>query len=241
MIRSGSCSQAPLDQRARGQRDLALELLGLDVAGWISPSTRARSSAPARWRSPPRPAPRAPGGRRPASAGRRRASRPAPPGRLRGRARRRRRRWARPRDEQAARRTAVPASRPSASSRVRNSAISRDLPVPASPTRLTTWARPSLHPVEGREQLIELVRAPDHRRREPVGREPARRSRLGERAEQAVDDDRLGLAAQGQLAGRLEREAMPRERMGGLGYQDRPRGRGPRRRDVVFTVSPVTA
>ena len=60
-----------------------------------------------------------------------------------------------------------------------------------------------------------------------MGRKPARRPRLGERADQAVDRDRLGLAAQRQLAGRLEGEAMPRERMGGLGYQDRSRGRGP--------------
>ena len=29
--------QAPLDQRARGQRDLALELLGLEVAGHAPP------------------------------------------------------------------------------------------------------------------------------------------------------------------------------------------------------------
>ena len=77
-----------------------------------------------------------------------------------------------------------------------------------------------LHPLERREQLVELVGAPDQRGREPVGREPARRSRLGERAEQAMDHDRLRLAAQRQLARRLEREAMPGERVGGVGDQD---------------------
>ena len=56
-----------------------------------------------------------------------------------------------------------------------------------------------------------------------------------------MDDDRLGLAAQRQLAGRLEGEAMPGERMGSVGNQDRSRALPPSSRAVVFTVSPVTA
>ena len=75
----------------------------------------------------------------------------------------------------------------------------------------------------------------------PSAASPRADPRLGERADQAVDDDRLGLAAQRQLAGRLEREAMPRERVGRFGDQDRPGRAPPSRRAVVFTVSPVTA
>ena len=87
---------------------------------------------------------------------------------------------------------------------------------------------------KARQQLIELVGASDERRREPERGEPAGRSGLGEHAEQAMDDDRLGLAAKRQLAGGLEREAMPRERVGGLGHQDRAgrRGRQEARRRV---------
>ena len=102
----------------------------------------------------------------------------------------------------------MPASRPSASSRAENSAIRRDLPVARLADQAHDLSPAALHALERGQQLIELVGASDDRRREPERRQPAGRSRLGERAEQAMDDDRLGLAAQRQLAGRLEGEAM---------------------------------
>ena len=96
MIRSGPLLQAPLDQRARGQHDLALELLGLEVAGPVL--LHAEHVAQHR-RDGLRhlgAGLRATAGPPPASVGRHRASRPVPPDRLRGRAPRRPRRWARP-------------------------------------------------------------------------------------------------------------------------------------------------
>ena len=146
-----------------------------------------------------------------------------------------------PRDEQAARRTAVPAE----------PAVGLEPPQELGDQPRLARARLAdqahdlraapLHPLERGEELVELVGAPDHRRCEPVRRKPARRPRFGERAEQAMDHDRLGLAAQGQFAGRLEGEAMLGEGVGGVGHQDRPRGRGRQEAGGVFTVSPVTS
>ena len=81
----------------------------------------------------------------------------------------------------------------------------------------------ALHAVEGREQLVEFLGAPDHGAGKPVGRKAARRLGLGECAEQSVDDHRLGFAAQRQFAGGLEGEAMPGQGMGGSRHQDRTR------------------
>ena len=53
---------------------------------------------------------------------------------------------------------------------------------------------PSLHPVERTQQLIELVHAAHQRRRESQRSKPASRSGFGKRAEQTMDDNRLGLA-----------------------------------------------
>src|SRR5262249_54098305 len=100
---------------------------------------------------------------------------------------------------------------------------------------------PPLHAVEGGEQLIELVRPSHEGRREPEPRETTSRSRLGQRTEETMNDKRLGLAAKHYLARRLEREAGVGQDAGRLGHQNASGACCPRRRAVVFTVSPVTA
>ncbi len=70
------------------------------------------------------------------------------------------------------------------------------------------------HALECREQTAEFLVAPDQRAGEAQGREPTRRLRLGERAQQAMHDHRLGFAAQDNGAGGLEGEAMAGERLG---------------------------
>ena len=67
--------------------------------------------------------------------------------------------------------------------------------------------------------------AADERAGEPECRETAGRSGLGEHRQQPMHGDRLGLAAQRHVAGRLEGEAMPRERLGRPRNQDRARRR----------------
>ena len=47
------------------------------------------------------------------------------------------------------------------------------------------------HALEGREQLAEFLVAPNQRSGEAQSREPARRLRLGERAQKAMDYHRL--------------------------------------------------
>src|SRR5262249_62004048 len=66
----------------------------------------------------------------------------------------------------------------------------------------------ALHAVERALELVQLVYTADERRREPERGEPAAGPWLGHRAEQPIDHERLRLAAQGELAARLESEGM---------------------------------
>ena len=120
-------------------------------------------------------------------------------------------------------------------------ATRRDLPMPASPTRRTSWAAPAQRPVEAVEHAAELGVAADQRRAEAERLEPAGRARRVERPDQPVHEHAAGLAAQRDVAQRFIGEGM-------AGRAGRSAGRpAPRRsppsdcsRCAVFTVSPVT-
>ena len=174
--------QPALDQRARRQRDLALQLLGFDVArpgfldaeqvvqhlrdriGLVGVGAEGQQALAAACAGPP-----------PANRRRRR-------GRPRGTARRRCRRSAR---RATSRWRGARRSRPAGrrlSSRANSSASRRDLPAPASPTTLTTWAWPLLHAVERGQQALDAHRrarpaAPPGRGRRARARRPPRRAR----------------------------------------------------------------
>ena len=118
----------------------------------------------------------------------------------------------------------------------------RDLPDAGLADEAHHLGRPAPHPLEGGQQRRELVVAAHQRRREPERGEAARRSRLRQRAEQAMHDDRLALALSasspaGSNAKRCRASAWvasdTRIVAGGA-----PRASS---REVVFTVSPVTA
>ena len=237
----GLLLQAPLDQRARRQHDLALELLGLDVTGLrlsLQPEHVAQH--------------RRDGVRLlVAGAERPEARRQLLPGDVQ-----RVRRFhligfpeERPEDavgRLAQGRAGRPADRRAGelARGIEPSQKLRDEPRLARPglaDQAHHLGPTPLHPAERGHQLIELVGPSDERRHEPESLEAAGRSGLGEHTDQAMDEDRLGLAPERQLAGRLEREAVPRERLGGFGHQDRSGTR--RRQEPGRRVhgSPVTA
>ncbi len=203
--------EAPLDQRASRQRDLALELLGLDVRMRLALEAEhvAQDRRDRRRLVVPR------------------AERSKTIGELLPRdvqrvARLDLVRLAKERAEDAVRRLAERGARGAAHGDARQSSVGlqprqelRDEP-----------RRPALHPVERGQELTELVDSPDERCGQPERCEAAGRSWLRQGADQAVDQDRLGLASQRQLTGGLEREAMVREAAGGLGDQDRSGIRG---------------
>ena len=113
--------------------------------------------------------------------------------------------------------------------------------MPASPARLTTCARPSLHALEGREQSVKLLVAPDQRTGEAQSREPTGRLRLGERAQQPMHDHRLGLAAQSTAPAGSKAKRWRVSAWVDAATRMVPGAAAANRREAVFTVSPVTS
>ena len=224
-ISSGALLQAPLDQRARGQRDLTLELLGFEVARprLLDPEHVAqhrRDGLRRLGRGSERPQ-----SRRQLLPGDVERVRPAPPGRLRGTAPRRYRRWARPAMSRrpGGRRCRRAGHRLRGEPGTRRSAAT----CPHPPRR------PGSRPGPGRAASARTPRAAGRARRRarPAAlraRGPRARARIeARRARRAGDGRRSAPTCRAALSSRggLEREAMPGESVGGVGDQDGSRGR----------------
>ena len=81
----------------------------------------------------------------------------------------------------------------------------------------------ALHAVERGQQALDRRVAPDQRRRQPEVGEAARGGQLRAHADQAMNPHRLRLAAQRQLDGRLEGEAVPHQGLRRVRHQHRAR------------------